>query len=307
MGILNRPSDGLPSVLFALVRTLRALGPMPEAELLAICAPAALQDHATTFEDGKQARQTLRRWRQLGLFEEIDGKITLIYEARAVDVTGLAGVFRLGGLLRKLVLNAENNAQLNAPEGELAADLTLALSWALAQDVLTMPGGAYSELNELDIRQLPNPPSAFQNDTRWTGFKEWVPLLGFGWTESKGRGSLLVVDPSAAVRDVLPAIFKSRKELPIDEFTEAIALEIPVLDGGVYRRAVEGRLEPGTWRPTQPHEISVSLSVALQRLDVLDVFRLVARADAPKRTLLGRGFREIGQVSHVVLEGGRHA
>lgn len=249
MGILNRPSDGLPSVMFALVRTLRALGPMPADELLAICAPATLKEHATAFEGGKQARQTLRRWRQLGLFEENDGKISLIGAAQEIDVTDLNGVFRLGGVLRKLVFRSENNTELNLPEGGLASDLTLALGWALAQDVLAMPGQAYNDINEMDVKQLPVPPSAFQNDTRWFGFKEWAPLLGFGWTEAlKGGSSQLVVDPSAAVRDALPKVFENCGELPIDEFIEATALEIPVLDGGCYRQAVEARMRPGTWR-----------------------------------------------------------
>lgn len=39
MSILNRASDGLSSVLVALWRALLAYGPMPEGDLLGLCAP----------------------------------------------------------------------------------------------------------------------------------------------------------------------------------------------------------------------------------------------------------------------------
>ena len=59
MSLLNRPSDGLPSVLIAIFRTLRAYGPMPESELIELVAPA-------TAVKQDMAKKTLTRWKQLG-------------------------------------------------------------------------------------------------------------------------------------------------------------------------------------------------------------------------------------------------
>ena len=64
MSILNRPSDGLLSVLLALHRGVLAYGPQSEAALLDLVAPS------TVVPDGKpdMARKSLTRWTQLGFF-----------------------------------------------------------------------------------------------------------------------------------------------------------------------------------------------------------------------------------------------
>jgi hypothetical protein len=190
----------------------------------------------------------------------------------------------------------------------LGADLTLALCWVLAQDIFVLPGGAYKYIAPLEARQFgTSEPYAFRNDTRWNGFRAWAPLLGFGWTEVAQGNPLLVVDPTPAVLDALPAVFGAMPELPIEDLLRRLADVLPVLDGGNYRNQVEARLISPAWRSTSPYEISVSLSAALKRLDNSGVIRLQARADAPKRTLLGRGHRELELVSHVVRGGLGHA
>src|SRR5205823_8786976 len=74
MSILNRPSDGLLSVLLALHRGVLAYGPQSEGALLDLVAPSSV------VPDGKpdMARKTLTRWKQLGFFSsDTDGVITL--------------------------------------------------------------------------------------------------------------------------------------------------------------------------------------------------------------------------------------
>ena len=68
MSILNRPSDGLLSVLLALRRAVLAYGPRPDSELIELVAPSSV------VTEGKPdlARKTLNRWKQLGFFDDVD-------------------------------------------------------------------------------------------------------------------------------------------------------------------------------------------------------------------------------------------
>src|SRR5689334_20949463 len=125
MSILNRPSDGLLSVLIALRNALIAYGPQPEGRLLELTAPASV------VTDGKpdMARKTLTRWKQLGFFEQVDGSVTLSHSISAVPVDDLDGLRKA---VLRLVLSPENNALLTGEgkeeaESSKAADLTRAL------------------------------------------------------------------------------------------------------------------------------------------------------------------------------------
>lgn len=304
MGVLNQTNDGLPSVLMALVRALRYFGPLVKDELLAVCCPPTLECHNSGFKTGFQGSQTLTRWTQLGLFiEDRDQRLTLHPDVEKLPSHGLDEVRALGPVLRSLLLAPSNNEQLNVPGGEFAADITLALSWALAQDIYAISGRSYKgvvaplELSQFGISD----PYPFRNDSRWPGFKAWAPLIGFGWLDK----SEIVIDPTVAVRQALPVVFGNHEKLAIEEFLTRVADSVPVLDGGAYRNKVEARLET-SWRSTRDHEISVSLSMALKRLHETKEVDLKSLADAPKRTLLGRGHRELEQVSHVVkLESAR--
>ena len=67
MSILNRPSDGLVSVLVSLVRTSIAIGNASREKLLDIASPVSLNDGQN---DQDMAKKTLNRWLELGLFVE---------------------------------------------------------------------------------------------------------------------------------------------------------------------------------------------------------------------------------------------
>lgn len=297
MGILNLQSDGLPSVLVALVRALRTVGPLDREGLLELACPPTLQVHTAGFERDRHGAKTLLRWTQLGLFHERDGKVSLHADVHGLPRGGYAELAALSGVLRRFVLSAENNVEVDGEHDSPAADFTFALSWALAQDTLALPGGAHSQIGPIETRQFgASSPYPFQNDTRWNGFRHWAPFLGFGWAENSG----LVVDPTTAVREELDSVFGQLGELPISGLIFHLSERLPVLDQGMYRRRVESRLSPASWRATADHEISVSLSVSLKRLHESGHIRLEARGDAPKRMLLGRGHRSLEAVSHVL-------
>jgi hypothetical protein len=301
MTILNRTNDGLLSVLLLLHRALIALGPTSRDELLNLCAPATLDKERKVSEAQKQARQTLNRWTQAGLFIEAEEKIT-VHPDFATSDAGAGGLGSLRAALRKLVLSERNSDGLSNPETESAAvcaDFTRALCWVLAQDVYTLPGGGYTGIEEIELSQLKEKPFALQNNTRWDGLKDWAPFLGFGWTSGVDE---FVVDPTDAIRDALPAVFGEARELTQGAFLERLASELPVIDGGKYRLEIEERLSDN-WVKPGAHEISQSLSRALLRLEIRGVLRLDARADADQRSLLGRGGGSLRRISHVILRG----
>lgn len=302
MSILNLTSDGLPSVLVVLVRTLRAMGPLEREELEAVVAPPSLQQVSTTFKEGAMVRRTLNRWSQIGLFVEANERVSLSDSAKEGPLRGLGGLRVLGAQLRRLVLAPENNGDLVHPEPSHAADFTHALCWMLAQDPFQLTTGSYYDLiNRMENAQYSEKPWAFQNDTRWGGFVTWAPLLGFGWNAHVPRANTFICDPTAAVGDALPEIFDTRNEIAQAEFFHGLANALPVMDGGTYRTQVEARLTSNTWRPTQAHEVSPSLSLSLLRLQESGRLWLDSRSDAPHRILLGQGFRELQRVSHLRL------
>lgn len=292
MSILNRPSDGLLSVLVALRNALVAYGPQPEGILLELAAPSSV------VTDGKpdMARKTLTRWKQLGFFEQMEGSVTLSPSISGVQVDDLDGLRR--AVLRLVVL-PENNAVLTGEgkeeaESSKAADLTRALAWALAQDPYSFPAVYKGGAELLQHSQGIQPP-VFVNDTRWQGFAEWAVFVGAAWVGSK----VFVPSPAFAVRSMLSEVFRGAKELPQADFFERLAVCLPIVDGGKYRELVE-RQVADPWRKQLANEISPSLSSALLTLEAQGTLRLELRSDAPARTLIGRAGRELRSSSHVL-------
>jgi len=297
MSILNRPSDGLLSVLLALHRGVLAYGPQSEGALLDLVAPSSV------VPDGKpdMARKTLTRWKQLGFFSsDTDGVITLNSAIAAIAPNESD---RLRAAVLKLVLAPENNPAFSLAgdddqEGSRASDATRALAWVLAQDPYTFPS-RYREVEQLRSSQGVE-PTPFVNDTRWGGFTEWAAFLGAAFTGAKVG---LVPNPSFAVRTALDETFGNVDELAQAEFFTRLADALPVIDGGRYRAAVEAQISR-PWRTHRSNEVSPSLSAALLTLEASRVLRLEMRSDAPTRVLLGRAGRELRSITHCVRLGG---
>lgn len=299
MSLLNRPSDGLYSVLVAVWRLLLARRRMSEEQLLSLCAPP------TAVEDQSMVRNTLNTWTELGLLQRHDGEISLSEEAAQTAKRANSETACLPRLLRRLVLRPENNERLLQEDNVevRSADFTRAVCWMLVQDIYTMPTQTYKDVEKHDLRQWKaGRLRAFQNDTRWSGYQDWATILGFGWFAPKlNIISGLVSDPTPCVRDALSDVFGKERELHQRDFLSRLADCLPVVDGGKYRRKIEDQLDPRQWHRVDEHEISPTLSLALIRLESEGVLSLEPRSDADKRTLLGREFRLLQEFSHVVL------
>lgn len=296
MSILNRPSDGLLSVLLALHRAISAYGPMSEVRLLALCAPP------TVVPEGRpdMAKRTLSRWKQLGFFKDTARGVALAQIAR---LDPEADLDRLRKVILDLVLAPKNNpgfggdgsgTERSEGEGSLAEDFTRAAAWVLSQDPYTFDS-KWPAVEALLLTQQVT-PKAIVNDVRWQGFVEWSTFLGLGWASS---GTNLNLDPAASVGWALGAVFDRDHELGQKSFLDRLAEELPVVDGGRYRQAVEETVGRH-WRALKPHEISPSLSAALTHLEATGAIRLEHRSDASIATLIGHDQRAMRQFSHVV-------
>lgn len=291
MTLLNRPSDGLLSVLIALRNALLVFGPQSEAKLLELAAPP------TVVPDGKpdMARKTLVRWIQLGLFVRNGQKIALTDEVRTIARDDTDG---LRTLVLRLLLTADNNPAFGSDstddEQSLASDWTRAAAWILAQDPYQLPSSFR------DIERLQNSqditPRPFINDTRWNGFLDWARFAGIGYAT---QHSSFVANPGFAIRAALPVVFEGTRELPQADFVRRLQVRLPVLDGGTYRVAVERQIARN-WTSVLPHQLSPSLSAALLTLEASGDLLLEQRSDAPQCTFTGRESRAIRQVSHFV-------
>ena len=298
MSILNRPSDGLLSVLLALRQAVLAYGPRPDSELIELVAPSSV------VPEGKLdlARKTLNRWKQLGFFDPVGGVIHLSSMIAGIAPDDLPSV--RAAVLRLILANENNPAFMQDNdedhEGSKASDCTRAIAWVLAQDPYAFPASYKGGVESLQDNQVVK-PRPFANDTRWAGFSEWATFLGIGWKTTKIS---FVPDPAVAVRFTLDGVFRGAGELPQADFFSGLADSLPIVDGGRYRVSIENKIAH-PWRDQLATEVSLSLSAALLTLEANDELRLEARSDAPQRMLLGRGGRELRSVSHLMRTGVR--
>src|SRR5688572_8442857 len=127
MGILNHTSDGLYSMVAVLYRALARLGPMSREELLSLCTAGINTEH-----NGPQVSAALRRWEELGLFQEREGKIHIAAELPDVALDDVAITEQLRRRVLQLVFTPVNVPDLWGTKG--SADLARGLAWWMAQD-----------------------------------------------------------------------------------------------------------------------------------------------------------------------------
>lgn len=269
MSLLNLPSDGLPNVLVVLYSTVAlARSPLTTDEVLERVAPTAM------VTEPRMARVTLNRWTELGLFRLDDaGERVVLATAPETEMKSDMDIIRAARIAARLcALSEANNPDLWARESARAADLTRSLAWLLAQDVYRL---RFSDAQSLELRQIANDGlRLMQNDTRKNGLQFWGHFLGF--VRQPGGGD---VDPTDAVRETLPACIAAGEEMPATEFVERLAQRLPVLDGGVYRVAVEAQLERDALPPLQHGQLSTSLSRAMFSLMFDQTLQFENKAD----------------------------
>jgi len=303
MALLNPPQI-LPNVAAVLLRTVRGSEgqQISREELERAAAPSALQrgEGGASGPGSKGFDDTLTACIVIGLFER-NGDVIGLDPRLSDNVRDRRKEPDPRRLLRELVLAEQLNFGLwDSAEG--ARDLTRALAWYLAQDPLRSPGG-WNEQGGVDLVQEAQFAAAervFSNDTRWGAFTRWATFLGFAVRLPRETKTVLVPDPTVAVRDVAAALLSSGR-VEINAFVEELGRTLPVLDGGEYRRSVESRMRPDAVAASTD-QLSPSLAHALLRLRDERFLVIEDLADAPMKMRLPRGFGPERTVTHVSLE-----
>lgn len=303
MTIINLATDGLHSQLIVLARMAAKFGPINSEDLIRVCT--APGDDGND-RDTTRLRATLARWLELGLFiEEANGISVNLESKRGTTIDELTD--RLPAFCRRLVLQEQHCLPLWGTGDDptekgvgRAADLARGLAWALAQDIYDLPDSG-NKIESLDRSQATSTRFIFLNNGRWPGLRPWARYLGFG----NGDGSSFLFDPTEAVRDELPYIMRKGKTIAAESFIDALSARLPVLDGGIYRKEVEANLRPDRWRGPEPGHLSMSLSMALRRLELDGTIKLDTLADAGVVVKLsGRNHRTWASFTHVLLTEG---
>jgi hypothetical protein len=270
MSLLNTQNDGLPNVFVVLCQSLNDVrGGLGEETLIARLEPPGLSKNQAKLST------TLRRWTELGVFGERNGRYTITEEYRPVlKQDEVISVPHIRAIARKAVFASENNKRFWEAEESKAADLTRSLAWLLAQDVYTLD---WKTLPQLESDQLTLEQARFaRNDTRLNGLKMWARFLGFLWTD----GSEPAVDPTLAIRDILFDFLPKGEEIAVSKLVELFANCLPVLDTGLYRRDVEAHLDQRYYLQPPEGTLSKSLSRALYRLRREGAIAFVSKSDA---------------------------
>lgn len=302
MTILNLANDGLHSQVIVLAAVAAKHGPIKRDELVSVCAVPG--------DDGSEGdtlrlRAAMARWLELGLFAEDGDAVSLCIEnKRGLTLDELTD--RLPAVCRRLVLQEQHclplwgNGDNPTEKGvALASDFARGLAWALAQDIYNL-GESAAEIEALERLQVTKPRTIFQNTTRWPGLRVWARYLGFG----TGNGGDFLFDPTEAVRGELADIFQNGESMSAEAFLDELSARLPVLDGGVYRKEVEANLRPDTWRKPEQGHLSMSLSMALRRLELNGTIVLDRKADAGHVvSLSGRNYRTWALFTHVRMAG----
>lgn len=295
MTILNRESDGLHGQVVALAAVAVKYGPIDKNELLTACSVPGNMG---------RLRAALARWLEFGLFTEEAGKIKVNLE-RKRGASLEAMLDTLPSVCRRLVLQEQHCLPLTVTGEEStekgsgrAADFARGLSWALAQDIYNLPDSAKG-IEALEGPQVNGDLAIFQNDTRWPGLRPWARYLGFATGEND-----FLFDPTEAVRSELSSILGEGETMAATVFLDELSAKIPVLDGGSYRQEVEANLRLDTWRKPAEGHLSMSLSIALRRLELNGIIVLEIKADAGSVIkLTGRNYRTWTSFTHVRMVG----
>ena len=299
MAILNKSSDGLVSVLVALVRTCTFEGEMPRQKLLDVCCPRSLVG-----DSQEMGVNTLNRWCELGLFHLSQDKKIKVAEPFYKEIRKQGASTRSIALSTvRIVLDPCNNMNFWSDKENKASDFTRAVCWTLAQDVYEFTPTSHATVEPICNEQVQSSEVILlQNDTRWAGFKSWAEFLGFGRSESGRAQGAFLTDPTPVVASYILQCLPTKDAVSIQEFLDRLAEAVPVLDGGHYRKEVESKLRPEKWKAPGPSAVSTSLSRALLRLQASGILRFADRSDSESRVnLIGRAGRTVQSVTHVLL------
>ena len=231
----------------------------------------------------------VRELRSLGMVASgDDGSLTV-----SPKLTGLTED-RFVGYLQEKLLNPEEAAK----HGQEA--FPPALAWLLCLDPAS-PLAWEDNYRGLVERDCGPEGGSFEltNRARCNQFVYWARFLGLAWRLEIDSRNVVVPDPATAIARNLGRWEANQDRVPVREFLSRLAVDLPVLEGGTARGAVESIIAADRQRPDG--YISSSTSFALRRLERSGRIAMERMADAPALNLdFGP---ELRAVSHVRVAG----
>ncbi len=292
MAVLN-PPGALPGLARAIADYLVTKPSHSEStELIrSLFAPAT---HADPMPDDRQPGSknlddTLAVGRGIGLFLRKDG---IELAPIAVEAAGGAQFTRtrFRALLRRLLLDpARDGDPWDVDDGEGsttgARDFARATTWLLAHDALGPPlswtGPPESSVEELQRRRPPTVLEPVGNGTRWGALRRWAPYAGLARVTTVGPAGVahLYPDPTEAIREEFPSLL-NRELQPVKPLLERLSRALPVIAGGVYREALDRRLDTPIDPSVRQMALDTSVAQALMSLDEEELIVLGHMSDA---------------------------
>ncbi|HEY9697650.1 MAG TPA: protein DpdG [Trichocoleus sp.] len=236
-------------------------------------------------EDKKVSRDmvhsTILECIKMGLLEREDEVVRLHPILSLKDDTVLPNI------LLSLILSPENSEN---------HDLAIVIAWYLAQDFYEAPKNwqeAEEKLKQIDSELLG------LDRTRFDQFEYWACYLGLAWQHNlgKNRNSVLVPDPTACLKQLLPNLFEQVGEpLSLPEFVNCLAKTCPIFELGRFREDIENKLNR-----RQLNHLSSVTTISLLRLQDEGLIRLSKPSDS-EIFVLNDG-EEVQRISHITWYG----
>lgn len=294
-------AQAVPSRLFAIYASLfeSETGEFKD-RIEAWATPPSLSGRGAD-DDGESTTtlfsNTLQEARRIGLVEEIEDKLRLTVDARGAGKKGRDSEVYFLEYMRRTLFDPVRAAETQQ------YGFMVALAWFLSSNPLRPMN--FSEAPQASLRaQIGDHASKTELTSlhRYQNFLYWARYLGFativgGRDADDQNARRAIPDPVRAIEGALPVIFAESDEMPVEQFLTRLSGIFPVFERGNVREDYESmRLTPV---PDLGQRLSVTTSVALQRLADRQRISMSSVADAPAR-ILDFGSRE-GRVSHLTL------
>ncbi|MGO9791892.1 MAG: protein DpdG [Solirubrobacteraceae bacterium] len=266
--------DILPAMAEAVHRQLRGApgGRLTRETLQAWLLPKGIESQGGV----KVFSDTLRELVAIGALEEEGGSVALPADVDGAREPGaMPEVIRIKAMLAELETDLWEKDDQGALVLVGARDLVRAVAWFLSLDIEDGPfefERTTPALSDLQEQHMDRERPIF-NIERWRPFVRWTRYLGFSSDLTLNiRGqhvSALMPDPTAAIRSRLQSLLDRADWTPIGDVMAALASDLPVLDGGIYRQSIHAK-----GAPVANVDCSPSLSLAFKRLEAAGTLEL---------------------------------
>jgi hypothetical protein len=236
MKYLSRAPQANVAILWVVMRWLQK-GPASYDDLTAAVRPAALVSPA---DDAFNA--TLVVAADIGLLgaNGPNGEWRIL-EQGSVSADAFERPDRFRSLVRRALLQ---RAVREHETGGEPSDVAVGLAWLCSLDP-SRPllwgwdgdGGPEQTIQKVGLTDV------IVNDTQWRAFRRWAIALGFAAAGNPAPPpstppQRLIPDPTAAIADCLPQMPRS---LSARVFVDALAAEVPAVDGGALEKVLQER------------------------------------------------------------------